>query len=197
MNNLPQIIQDNYQIELIHQNPEYNIDIYKCKANDNSHQLLITNGMSVYEQNVNEANADLQHIELYMWLPEYLNLENNNWPIHWLNRIAQLPQKNNTWFGDGDTIPAGNPPQEIDERLATNHFIVSRPKHLHEIYQDADLSAKGYKLLAVFPLFQDEVNYKLKNSHTLLYKKLKKNNLDERIDIFRQSVMQRKMFKLF
>ena len=93
--------RDDYS--LVHENSDFNIKIYLLKIKDHSHNILFTEGMTLYNQDVNEENADLQHIELYFYLPEYWNLETDNWPIYWLNRIAEVPQKNQTWFGHGDT----------------------------------------------------------------------------------------------
>ena len=105
-----------YQFEILHVQPE-----------NKNFQLLVTSGLLTYNQNdIEEANIP-SRIELYICLPEYWNIENLNWPVHWLDRIAQIPQKFSSSFGHGDTIPAGKPPEELDDKLKANHFIISHP----------------------------------------------------------------------
>ena len=115
---------------VIFENQNYNFSIHHCIPVEGNYQLLITDGLRSYTQGVNEDNKDLAHIELYFCLPDYWNLERNPWPLEWLNKLAEVPQKNNTWYGVGDTIPAGNPPAELDEKFTANHFILARPNLL-------------------------------------------------------------------
>ena len=179
---------------LLFENTAYNFKIYRLKVADHSHDILFTEGMANYAQEVNEENNDLKHIELYFYLPEYWNLEIEDWPIYWLDRIAQVPQKNNTWFGHGDTIPAGNPPVSLQPNFEANHFILSRPKALDEL---TNFSWKApTKLLAVIPIFEKELNFKLRNSHSVLFKKFEKNNIDEKIDIYRTSCCRNRFLGL-
>ena len=177
--------------KLMHENIEYGINIYSLKPKGSAHQILFTEGMSKHLQVVNEDNAELSQIELYFYLPEYWNLELETWPIYWLNRIAQVPQKNDTWFGHGDTIPAGNPPEELSPILAANHFILARPKALVEMFNKT--WDNPVNMLAVIPIFQKELDYKLRNSYSVLFDKFEKNSIDEKIDTYRTSCCRKRI----
>ena len=185
------------EIKLVTVNPEYNFEIFQCIPEKGDYQLLITSGLSSRVQKVNEDNKDLARIELYMSLPDYWNFDDKTWPIEWLNKVAQVPQKYDTWFGAGDTIPAGSPPQPLDEKLAANHFILTRPiKHADGLSGEKWLGMP-FQLLAVVPIFQEELDYKLKNSYTMLFNKFDKHEVTEHIDIYRTSIYKKRFFGMF
>lgn len=181
----------------VHNNEEYQFSIYHCLPENGEFQLLATNGLRYKEQNVNLENKDYKHIELYMSLPAYWKIEQRSWPIKWLNLIAQIPQKNDTWFGVGDTIPAGDPPQELDEKLTANTFIISKPILHANDFATTTEGDNSFQMLSVFPIFQSELDYKIKNSHTMLFKKFEKHDINEQLDLFRTSVYKKRFFGMF
>ncbi|MBD3638059.1 MAG: suppressor of fused domain protein [Crocinitomicaceae bacterium] len=173
--------------QVVHENKDFGFTIHSCKIEDPSVQLLITNGLRNHKQEVNKENEKYQHIELYVCLPDYWNLSKHPWPLHWLNRIAQVPQKNNTWFGAGDTIPAGNPPSEVSPKFSANHFILSPPIFLSELLSGPSWKNADFQLLSVIPIYQKELDFKLKNSHTMLFNKFDLYRISEKIDTYRNS----------
>ena len=181
---------------VVKENDEYNFKIVVCETSDGQ-KLLITDGLRNRNQAVNKNNADLINIELYMAFPKYWNLSERNWPIEWLNRIAQVPQKNDTWFGVGDTIPAGNPPEELDPKFKANHFVLSRPISHRDLFPIEETHSSGVQMLAVIPIFQQEMDYKLKNSHTMLFNKMAKKGVTEQVDLFRENTCKVRFFGMF
>ena len=179
--------------QLVKTNEEYGFEIYHLSKKDLPYQLLFTAGMSKNIQIVDKANEGLERIELYFALPPFWNMSTFSWPILWLNKIAQLPQKNKTWFGYGDTIPAGNPPEYLHDACDMNHFIISPPNYFHQEFSKDDFSEANFKMLAVMTLFQTEVDFKLRNSHTILFKKLKKKAINEILDTYRTSVCRKRI----
>lgn len=182
---------------VVFENQKFNFSIHHCIPKEGDYQLLITDGLRAYAQGVNEDNNGLEHIELYFCLPDYWNLDQNPWPLEWLNKLAEIPQKNTTWFGIGDTIPAGKPPEDLDDTFMANHFILRRPNMLAEQFSGEKWEKIPYKLLSVIPIFQRELDYKLRNSYSMLFKKFDKKNIDERIDPYRTSVCKKVVFGLF
>lgn len=171
-------------------NEDYGFEICSIKSEQNKFLLVFTRGSSNTPQRVNEEHQDLAQIELYFCLPEYFNLETEAWPIKWLEKIAAIPQKNSTWLGIGDSIPAGNPPEALSEQFACNHFIIREPKWMSQFLKQPS----GIKFLAVFPIFQEELDFKLRNSHTVLFKKLENKEVTEMVDIYRTSVCRKRLF---
>ena len=181
---------------VLQQNEEYGFNIQQIIPQDGPFQLIISDGLRKRKQEVNESNSGLEHIEIYFCLPDYWNLDNQSWPIHWLNRIAQVPQKNETWFGNGDTIPAGYPPEDLQENFKANHFILSRPIFLEE-YLAGEKWKGDFQPLAIIPIFKTEVDYKLRNSHTILFRKFNKLGVSELVDPYRPSTCRKRVLGMF
>jgi hypothetical protein len=109
-----------------------------------------------------------------------------------LNLRAQIPQKNNTWLGLGDTIPAGNPAKNLSEKLHMNHFILAAPKRFTPSIGELGNVA----FLALVPIFQTELDFKLRNSATILFSKLEKAGITEMIDQYRKPVCRKRILGL-
>lgn len=184
-------------VKFCKKNELYEFEINLIKPVSKDYQLIVTSGLANYLQPVNENFEQLKHIELYMCLPEYWDLNQTDWPIEWLNKIAIVPQKNNTWFGPGDTIPAGNPPDYIDEKFKTDYFILSEPILLAEELSGDKWRNSTVQLLAVIPIFKKEFDFKMQNSAKKLFEKFALKNVTELIDIYRVPVGRKKFMGLF
>ncbi|MCG8576601.1 MAG: suppressor of fused domain protein [Flavobacteriales bacterium] len=178
------------EISLLFENSDFDFGIYHLVSGE--HQLIFTDGMSIYEQKPSENQKDYNKVELYCLLPTYIDPTKVKWPVHWLNRIAQVPQKNKTWFGPGDTIPAGNPPQNIVGGFEANHFILSKPFKLSEEL-DSSYDKADFKFLAIIPIFEPELDYKFRNSGTALLNRLAKKGYSEEIDTYRSTVCRKRI----
>ena len=177
-------------IQVRHVNTDYNFEICSLKSEAYKFTLVYTRGLSSTAQMVDENNTSFKLIELFICLPEYFNLDETEWPINWLNKIAAIPQKNKTWLGIGDTIPAGNPAEPISEILKANHFIVMEPNWMCQyISPNSQIS-----YFALVPIFQNELDFKMRNSHTILFKKFAKKQVTELVDIYRTSICRKRIF---
>ena len=182
---------------VLKENSEYGFSILQVRPQNQPFQLLLTSGLSNYLQPVTERSKAYERIELYFCLPEYWDLAIKSWPVEWLNRIAMVPQKNKTWFGPGDTLPAGRPPQFVDDKLQANHFILSPPILLQERWRKIETLAPAIQVLAIIPVFQREFDYKSQNSGTLLLEKFRTKKVDEMVDVYRQPVARRRFMGMF
>lgn len=179
------------EVEFIQHNEQYGFDIKLIPLKEAKCQILFTEGVSDFEQKVKEGYEEFQRIELYFCLPDYWKINEQNWPVKWLNLLAQVPQKNNTWFGPGDTIPAGNPPEILSDRFPANHFMLSESIQLAE-EMEAIQKEMEVQFLAVIPICQKEIDYKLANSATVLLARLKHKGFSEKVDMFRTSVCRKR-----
>ena len=184
------------------ENKEYGFTINWIKATkENPFHILFTSGLSNTKQLSSETYPEFEHIELYFCLPEYWKVEDTSldsqWPIEWLNRIAQIPQKNNTWFGPGDTIPAGKPIQEISFKFKQNHFILTEPIKLEEQLKEVTLKDKSVRFLSLVPIFETEMAHKTNHSAKILMAKYTYANLTEELDEYRIPLIKNKKINLF
>lgn len=178
-------------------NEAWHFNIRLIKPEGEKYQLLITDGLSDYVQKVDDKNKSYERIELYVLLPDFWDLTKKNWPVEWLNKIAEVPQKSRSWFGAGDTIAAGNPAVEIDEILKCSYFILSKPLFLESKLCGESWAQSGFQMLAVIPVFKKEFEFKSQYSSTTLLKIFQDKKVFEMIDIYRQPVARKKIMGLF
>jgi len=171
--------------EFLLSNDIYNFSIHKVEFNNSDITLIVTSGLKNFNQPVDEKNEAYKNIELCFCLPEYWDLKKKSWPIEWMNKLAEIPQKKNTWFGIGDTIPAGNPPVEIDPTFKADHFILSPPMLLADASFNMKNDSEEFKWLTIIPIFKKELDFKLQNSHRVLFQKFETKNVTELVDIYR------------
>lgn len=182
---------------VVHKNAEYDFVIKLMKPKGEKFQILYTEGLSKHAQTSALINKKYQRIELYFLLPDFWDIAKKDWPVYWLNRIAQVPKKNKTWFGVGDTLPAGNPAKVIDEDLKCTYFILSDPILL-DTKLSSDLEAEEvFSFLAVIPIFEKEFDFKMQNSATPLLKIFKDKQIFELIDTYREPVARKKFMGIF
>lgn len=162
-----------------------------------NYYIVFTDGLSNTEQDVPEKYDAFKKLELYFCLPDYWELEQDTWPIDWLNKLADIPQKNGTWFGPGDTISAGNPPQMLSDRFHANHFMLVQPLKVKDVLGDPIFKTAGIQFMGIIPILQEELDYKIRNSATVLMARLVKNNHTEQVDLFRQAVCRKRFLNFF
>jgi len=189
---LVQTIAPDCKIETKLENNEYGFKIQLATSASWKFKLLFTNGLSKNEQKTDAKFDAFKQIELYFCLPDYWDLETDHWPVYWLNRVAEVPQKNDTWFGPGDTIPAGNPPILLTDRFPANHFMLVEPIKLDYLLKSTIFSENKIAFLGIIPISQLEVEYKIRNSGKVLLNKILKANYTEQVDIFREVVCRKR-----
>lgn len=198
INELKNIFTD-AEIVKLQENKAYGFSINWLKATKKRpYHIIFTLGLSDNEQAVSEKCKDYKYIELYFCLPDYWKIKDDspehNWPIKWLNRIAEVPKKNKSWFGPGDTLPAGKPAERLSSMMEENHFILTEPMKEEQL-NEIQIEEKTIKFLAIIPIYQKEFDYKLRNSAKVLMAKYQYKNYNELIDNYRESVVGKMSFK--
>ena len=191
---LPADIFIGKEIQLLQQNAAFGFDIHWVRIPELKCSVLFTAGLSQVDQAVKEGFESFKKIELYFCLPEYMEVNASHWSVYWLNRIAEVPAKFDTWFGVGDTIPAGNPPEIIFEPFEANHFMLTPPILMDGFFKHDQIQKKGIHFMAIVPISQDELDYKLRNSWSVLLKRIQKKRYTEKVDNFRTSVCRKRWF---
>lgn len=138
-------------------------------TNERPYHALVTSGVSDLAMAVPEGLEGFNRVELLIALPQSwplsegsFNSETNYWPIRWLKQIGRLPHDYNTWIGWGHTIPNGDPAEPI----ANTDFIgvMLAPAYWlgNDFYQLKGESGDSITFYALIPLFQEEMDLKLK-----------------------------------
>ncbi|WP_066758645.1 suppressor of fused domain protein [Crocinitomix algicola] len=191
-------IDDQIIFETIQTGDNFAFDLVVVKLPQLKKQLVMTVGLSENEQEISsEKFKEYKRIEIFFCLPDYWKIDEVNWPVTWISKIAEIPQKNKTWFGPGDTIPAGNPPVEFMDKLPANHFMLCNPIITKSVFEHEKLKKLGIKFMGIIPITQNEVDFKLRNSATILTHRLTKKGYDETVDPFRSPVCRKRILGLF
>ena len=187
------------EIVSLQTNRAYDFSINWIKAaKQRPYHILFTSGLANKTQNTSEKYTEFEHVELYICLPDYWKVENNDpeysWPIEWLDKIGAAQQNTESWFGPGDTLPAGKPSKALSPKMLQDHFILAEPMEIESL-KEVNIEDKLVKFLAIIPIYPEEIDYKLRNSakHFMARYQLKKNT--ELIDNFRLSVVKKMSFK--
>lgn len=160
-------------------------------------QLLMTCGLSTYKQPVPDKYKTLQHIELYFCLPSYWDLKAEDnpsmyWVKPWIQKLARYLVDKGTWYGVGHTFPNGNPSVAISPTMLQNYFLLNTPTYFSEELQPLELTDKTIEFLAIVPIFEDELDYKMGKGTYKLQKKFFDKNITELLDDYRMSTLKNK-----
>jgi hypothetical protein len=161
---------------------------------------LVTSGMSDLPMSVPAGSEENQFAELCILLPnnwqiegetsllmeEVFKDEENYWPIRWLKTIARFPHIYNTWIGYGHTIPNGAEAEAYapNTKLGCMITLPSISIGLDFFQLEINLD-KTIKFYCLYPLYKEEMEYKLKKGSDALLEKFEKHNIIDVIDINR------------
>jgi hypothetical protein len=159
--------------------------------------VIITNGLSDYQMPVPEKVAGREFNEIYFCLPSYWEweeLENPrmNWIFPWIQRLAKYVVEKQTWFGAGHTLPCGKEMQELSETMRQNHFFLSDPILLEQQLAPIEVDGKIIYMLAIIPIFPDEMDYKQGKGTFKFLQKLSNQGVTEKLDDFRSTILKSK-----
>jgi tetratricopeptide (TPR) repeat protein len=164
--------------------PDIHVDIAVIKpCPEHDYYILVTIGMGARPMNVpNETeNPGLERAELMICLPpdwQFDNLEDERWywPLRWLKIIARLPIEEDSWVGWGHTIPNGRPFAGNTE-LST--IMLLNPGAFNRRSFECKLPGGGIvNFYQMIPLYEEEVQFKIKNSAEILLDFLDSDSLE-------------------
>ena len=137
---------------------------------------LVTRGMGARAMPVPEGECP--RAELVVHLPAGWDIhspaERAHWPLRWLRLLANLPFEENTWLGWGHTVPAGGPlapNTACDTLLLLDAFV---PPSFSG-GTPCEITLPGGEALALyqlFPLYPEELAFKLKHGAQALVERL-------------------------
>lgn len=103
--------------------------------------------------------------------------------------LAMGMHEYDTWLASGHTVPAGNPPEPYAPNTKLCCALISNPVTFGEEFNTLGVSpAKTINFYAFIPLYQLEVDFKLKKGVNALQVRLSKSRMRELIDVNRPNV---------
>jgi len=166
---------------------------------DKPYHSLVTSGVSDRPMAVPDDMEDFSRVELMVHLPadwpldqQSLKNDENYWPIRWLKMIGRLPHDFDTWIGYGHTIPNGNPAEPIANTPFTSVMLMPPYWHDPDFYQLQTKSGAKIFFFILMPLYQTELDLKLKKGVDDLEALFEKNEIGPVVDLGRKNVAKKK-----
>jgi hypothetical protein len=192
---------DNYfngaEINVFHEIPtlDIHLDVYHIRPRDSEFEILLTSGMSSIPMSVSEIKEDAnsyRFAELMTLIPKgvdfgkmYPSGTKYDWIISMIKQSAKFPHFYDTWVGVGHTIQADEEmkPYSVD----TNYCgcLVLPTMTFPEDFQTIDSPNGIINIYGLFPLYKEELEFKIEKGFNEFIKFLIKNNTREIIDFDR------------
>lgn len=175
---------------------QVHIDIHIVEPTpERNFYTLITSGMSDQPM-VNDQGENCYFAELLLALPPDWKLDeeswkdnNNYWPIEWLSFLARFPHYYNTWLWEGHTIPNGENPAPFSENTDFCGWAVGFPKTVSDDFiLFTPIEGKSIIFFAIYPLYYNELSYKLEKGFESLCELFDLHNVTELIELNRRDV---------
>jgi len=179
---------------------EVHIDVYWVKASENfPFNRLITSGMSDLPMVTPPGTSQSRYAELMMTLPadwkfdkESFNNEAWYWPIRTLKSLARLPHHYETWLGFGHTVPNGDPMEPYAPNTKLCGAIILPSVTAPEDFNRLPIRyGKEIIFYSVVPLFESEMNFKLRKGVNDLLDLFDKKRISDIVDIKRVDVTKK------
>lgn len=121
------------------------------------------------------------------------------WIIPLLQFHARLPFQYNTWFGEGHTIPNGDPAESLAEDSELCCAMIAKPRHttnreFHQMRLNDDEVVHFWSLVFIT---QAELSYKFRGGTAKLMQRLKENKVDELLKLNRPSTCRGGLLGLY
>lgn len=163
--------------------------MYLPATEEKPFQLLATSGMCAQPMDIpEELDGDEvpppRRIELLMGLPPDWPVTaatgEQMWPLRLMSHLARLPSEATGWLGEGHTIPNGDPMITYAPSTQFCCALIAPPLLLPTEEQVIELpEGQAARLLAVVPLFEKEVDTKLKDGADALFDRLDAHKVNE------------------
>jgi Suppressor of fused protein (SUFU) len=159
---------------------------------------LVTSGMAERPMTVPEGLEDYRYAELVLALPPDWpilafdsSFEDTRtfWPLYLLKDLARLPHFNDTFLGYAHSVENGDPPQRF-EGTEFCGSLVAGPRLTPEEFDELTLpDGRTIHFYAVYPLHQDEMDFKLEHGCDALLDRFVEAGVTELVDASRPSVV--------
>ena len=192
------------EVSVFHEivSPDLHLDVFFIQSEKHSFNILLTSGMSSWKmdipQNV-ENPEEVAFAELMILLPKELEFseavseENTNgWIIAMLKQAARFPYQYETWLGVGHTIQANEKFEAYDISTKFAGLVILPSMTFDEDFTAIRKNEKLINIYTVFPMYKDEIEFKIENGYEGLVELLQKSNFTELFDSNRPSLIQKK-----
>ena len=181
---------------------DFKLHIYFINSKDLIYNILLTCGMSSLEMNVPEfveERDDYRFAELMMFIPKdiefnevYSGENKNDYIIKMLKLSGKFPHQYDTWLSIGHTIRNS---EDLESYGADTKFVggvILPSATFDEDFTEITRNGRIINIYSFFPLYENELLYKVENGYTALLDLIIENNCLEILDNNRQDITIKK-----
>ncbi|WPR70493.1 suppressor of fused domain protein [Flavobacterium sp. NG2] len=195
---------DENLITVFHEIPtlDLHLDVYFIKPENAQFNILLTSGMSTLKMNVSERAenpTELEFAELMMLIPKEIQFDQvfpsgnkNDWIISVLKQTAKFPHFYDTWIGIGHTIQAEEDMTPYSDETEFVGALILPSVTFGEDFTEIKKNNRKINIYNVFPLYKNELEYKIENGYNKFLDLLIKANGKEVLDLKRKNVIPNK-----
>ncbi|MCS4304074.1 suppressor of fused domain protein [Chryseobacterium sp. BIGb0232] len=179
---------------------DFHLDVYFIQPEDEDFNMLITSGMSLLEMNVPDSienKEDYAFAELLILLPKDLKFEKvfpsegkNDWIISMIKEMARFPHHMNTFLTEGHSLQAWSDIAEpYDENTQFTSCILLPSATFEDDFMQISCDDRIINLYSLFPLYKNELEYKIENGYGKFFDLLIEGNLPDIFDNNRKNLV--------
>ena len=149
---------------------------------------LVTMGAGAYKMNIPKGlKSDVcDRAEYVVFLPADWNLksdkEEDYWPIRMLKTVARLPVRADDWLYYSHTVNLTEDRSPVAENTKFNSCVLLVSKGIKEYVKPLKLGwGKKVAFYQLYPLYQEELDYKLEHSFLDLMDKVDDEELNNQV----------------
>jgi len=189
----------NAETVVFHEIPtlDLHIDIFHIKPLQSDYEILLTVGMSSIAMNVSEIPTkpeNYKFAELITLIPRGLEFGKfypsgsiNDWIITMIKQAAKFPHFDNTWIGIGHTIQSDAGMEPYSNNTDFCGCIVLPSVTLPEGFQRIKTENGIINIYSLFPIYEEELQFKIQNGYSAFLQYLIDNNANEVINFNREN----------
>lgn len=178
---------------------DFHLDVYFINSEKHSFNILLTSGMSLLEMSVPERVENPEQYkfaELMILLPKEIEFgkffpsENeNDWFIGMLKETARFPHHYDTWMSIGHTLQATADLETYSGETDYVGVVILPSVTFAEDFTEIKVDDGLINIYSVFPLYKNELEYKIANGYNALLDKLIEKNGKEVFDNNRENLL--------
>jgi hypothetical protein len=182
------------------------VDIHPVQpTSERPYWTLITSGMSDLPMSAPPGAEEFAYAELMLCLPKTWKMDQKEWddeahywPIRWLKLCARFPHLYHTWLFWGHTIPNGDPPEPFASGTAMCGMLLGTPRTVPDDFTRLPIrDDKVIHFLALYPIYQGEMELKLKEGTERLDELFETHKVTELLNPRRKEVTPKPRWKFW
>jgi len=183
---------------------DFHLDVYFINAANRNYNILLTSGMSLLEMSVAsdiKNRNDYLFAELMVLVPKtfefgilHTGTEKNGWIISMLKQTARFPHHYDTFLSVGHTLQATEDMQTYDVETIYVGCVLLPSVTFDKEFTEIKCGDNKINIYSLFPLYKDELEYKVQKGYDGLVDLLNKAKPKEIIDMERKNLISKKGF---